>query len=487
MSEAPVTTEELLRTLTPWLPAQRWFHEHQDTGRLVVVESFELVDPAGEARLPVLLLGTGPEPRPPWLQVPLALRPVGSPTPATPLGTLGTWHVLDGPADPAFVRAWLAAAEAGEHAPPVPAGVARADELDPGAARIVSGEQSNTSVIVPAAVPGRTGGILKVFRGVWPGRNPDVDVPAALARAGFAHVPAPIAWLERRWAIDTTSEAVRETLAALDAPALHGEPADQAGPTAPSAPTRGEVFTQLGVLSAFVPGAEDGFELACAMAERGESFAVLARELGVVLAELHEALAQALPTGGRSVRDDELTGHLHERLEWAIDEVPTLAAWHEPVSALVDRLTGLADLPALQRIHGDLHLGQLLHAGAEWFVLDFEGEPLVPLPARAQPDLALRDVAGVLRSFDYAAARGGADESWTTTAREAFLEAYRAASPGAASPTAALVLRAFEVDKALYEVVYETQNRPAWAAIPTRALHRLVGSPSAAGGGRVGA
>src|SRR5690606_18143661 len=184
------------------------------------------------------LLGAGPEPRPPWLQVPLALGRVGSPPRATPLGTLGTWHVLDGPADPAFVRAWLAAAEAGEHAPPVPAGVARADELDPGAARIVSGEQSNTSVIVPAAVPGRTGGILKVFRGVWPGRNPDVDVPAALARAGFAHVPAPIAWLERRWAIDTTRGAGRESPPAVGPPALHPKPPPPARPTAPSPPPR---------------------------------------------------------------------------------------------------------------------------------------------------------------------------------------------------------------------------------------------------------
>lgn len=451
MSEAPVTTDDLLRTLAPWLASQRWFHQHQDAEQLTVVESFELVDPAGQARLPVLLLGDRPEPHPPWVQVPLALRPAGERERGPSfIGTVGDgrWDVFDGPGDPAFVRAWLTAASGGDDAPPVPEGVARADELDAEGARLVSGEQSNSSIVLPARDVDRTGGILKVFRGVWPGRNPDVDVPAALARIGFTHVPAPIAWLEHRW---------------------------------------DDGFAQLGVLSAFVPGAEDGFELACAMAEHDQSFARLAGELGSVVAELHVALARALPGTRARIEAGALTAHLHDRLRWAVAAVPSLGAWEEPVTALIDQLAVLDDLPELQRIHGDLHLGQILHANDDWFVLDFEGEPLVPLPARARPDLPLRDVAGVLRSFDYAAARAGAGLSWITSARESFLEAYRVAAPGAATPTAEVVLRAFEVDKALYEVVYETQNRPAWAPIPTRALHRLVGSADETGGGRVGA
>ncbi|NLF05779.1 MAG: hypothetical protein GX593_12370, partial [Actinomycetales bacterium] len=182
------------------------------------------------------------------------------------------------------------------------------------------------------------------------------------------------------------------------------------------------------------------------------------------------------------------TGHLHERLAWSVAQAPELGRWRSAVTELITRLGELAELPRLQRVHGDLHLGQLLRSPETWFVLDFEGEPMMSLADRALPGLALRDVAGILRSFDYVAARAGADESWTLAARAAFLGAYRRQVPSAATREAALVLRAFEVDKALYEVVYETQNRPRWAEIPLRALHRLVGSPHGGpGGGRVGA
>ncbi|MDQ2624588.1 MAG: phosphotransferase, partial [Actinomycetota bacterium] len=244
----------------------------------------------------------------------------------------------------------------------------------------------------------------------------------------------------------------------------------------------------LGVLSRFVPGAEDGFELACTMAERGEPFDALGDDLGVVIAEMHERLATVLPVAAaRPVTGAELTTHLHERLAWSVSQEAELLRWRAPVAELIDRLGALERLPVLQRVHGDLHLGQILRASGTWFVLDFEGEPMLPLTERTLPGLALRDVAGILRSFDYAAARAGVDESWTMSARAAFLGAYRREVPAAASREAALVLRAFEVDKALYEVVYESQNRPQWVDIPRRALGRLVGSPhGAAGGGRVG-
>lgn len=473
MSPDPVTTEQLLDLLQPWLPSRRWFHEHQDPSRLTVVWSFELVDPAGEARLPVLLVGTGERPAPPYVHVPLSLRPHGTPAPAAAhVGSVAGWDVFDGPGDPAFVRAWLAAAE-GDHRP---------EELDADAARLVAGEQSNSSIIVPARDPARPGAILKVFRDLWPGPNPDVDVPLALARAGFEHVPPPLATLERRWDAEplpgaTTSEAADAggPPNALDAPSV--------GTDAP-APTQQTV--QLGVLATFVPGARDGFELACELAERGESFAPLAAELGTVLAELHEALARALPVEDPTRDPAALIKHLRDRFTWAARQVPELERWRTGVSEAVDRLAALPALPALQRIHGDLHLGQLLRTDSEWFVLDFEGEPLVPLPERALPDLALRDVAGILRSLDYAAARGNAPTTWTETARSAFLAAYRASCPEAATPHAADLLRAFEIDKALYEVVYETQNRPSWAAIPTRALHRLVApAPEGPAAGRV--
>ena len=424
MSEAPVTTEELLRTLTPWLPAQRWFHEHQDTGRLVVVESFELVDPAGEARLPVLLLGTGPEPRPPWLQVPLALRPVGSPTPATPLGTLGTWHVLDGPADPAFVRAWLAAAEAGEHAPPVPAGVARADELDPGAARIVSGEQSNTSLIFGEQA------MVKVFRRLEAGQNPDVEL---LSQIDDCPNVAPV----RGWVTETID---------------------------------GEEYT-LAMVQDFVPDADDGWRYALGFASLGASFGAEASLLGEATRNVHSALADALPTETVGVAD--LARSLEEHLDHLLTRAPALA---EYADAVRDIYRGLGEGEhEVQRIHGDLHLGQVLRTGDEYVLIDFEGEPARPLAERRRPDSALRDVAGVIRSIDYAAhfpARSGAQgpedpAAWVAEATDAFLDGY--------GVQRSALLDAYVLDKALYEVVYETDNRPDWVDIPLDAVRRLLG------------
>ncbi len=441
MAETELLVADVLDALVTWLPGRRWFHARDAGARLAVVDRLELPDPAGEARVVVLLLGVAPDPGPPFVQVPLTFRAAGTaPAEIDPVATVagGSLEVFDGPEDPAFVRAWLAAADDDGRL-----GAA----LDTDSARLVSGEQSNSSVVV-TGVDGAPGAILKVFRSVWPGKNPDVDVPDALARAGWGHVPAPLAWLEHT----------------------------------------GAAPFQLGVLSRFVPGAQDGFELACAMAGRGESFAPLADALGVVIAEMHERLVAALPVvPPRRITAAELTAHLHDRLEWSVAGVPELGRWRGAVGGLVDRLGELDELPWLQRVHGDLHLGQLLRSADAWFVLDFEGEPMVPLTDRALPGLALRDVAGILRSFDYAAARAEADASWTAEARSAFLSAYRREVPAAASREAALVLRAFQVDKALYEVVYETQNRPQWAAIPWQALHRLVGSPQGGpGGGRVG-
>ncbi|GEA89468.1 hypothetical protein [Cellulomonas cellasea] len=165
---------------------------------------------------------------------------------------------------------------------------------------------------------------------------------------------------------------------------------------------------------------------------------------------------------------------------------PELAQYADGVEALAARTARLTDLPAPQRIHGDLHLGQALRAHDEWFVTDFEGEPLAPVAARTRPDLALRDVAGMLRSFDYATAvgrgletAGTGDDSWADDARAALLAGYVEASSGSAGGGAAPhtedVLRALELDKALYEAVYEARNRPAWLSIPLRAVARLVG------------
>ena len=153
--------------------------------------------------------------------------------------------------------------------------------------------------------------------------------------------------------------------------------------------------------------------------------------------------------------------------------MPSLTRFADGVARTVAEVRSLPSAPPRQRVHGDLHLGQVLRSHETWFITDFEGEPLAPLAQRTKPDLAVRDVAGLLRSIDYAAAVGGltgeAAVRWTSEARDGLLAGY---GPGGQTT----FLRALELDKTLYEAVYESRNRPAWLPIPIAGLERLTGA-----------
>ena len=408
--------DALLGVVAPWLPGRRWFPAKGAAAQLTLTGVLPLTD---DVR--VLLVRARAGSIDTLLQVPIVLGPGAGEL----VGTLGGREVRDGAADPAFVRAWLAAAEG------------PGTDADPATARMITGEQSNTSVVVGGTA------ILKVLRALQPGENPDVDVPRHLVAEGWTHVPAPLAWLEGEW-FDPDGTACRG---------------------------------YLGVLSAFVAGAEDGFELACAYAGRGESFVGLAHDLGGVTATMHAALARAFPRLDAPDGPALVADGIAQRFAWATSAVPQLATYTPGVERVLADVRRLTATPPRQRVHGDLHLGQVLRADDTWYVTDFEGEPLAPLAQRTRPDLSVRDVAGLLRSIDYAAAVGGltgdAAARWTAEARAALEDGYASSGDGDSHDSHVLT-RALELDKTLYEAVYESRNRPTWLPIPIAALDRLV-------------
>lgn len=302
-------------------------------------------------------------------------------------------------------------------------GTRHGEDLPTGAARAVGGEQSNTSLIVGDRM-------LKVFRRLEAGENPDVEL---LSRIPDCPNVAPV----RGW-VTAEIDGTDHTLA---------------------------------MVQDFVPDADDGWRFALGFSALDAPFGAEASLLGEATRAVHEALAQALPT--ESVGLSELAAKLTRQLDELVERAPVLAEYADNARAVYAALDG-GDT-RVQRVHGDLHLGQVLRTPDTYILIDFEGEPARPLADRRMPDSPLRDVAGILRSLDYAAHfpahSGGAGSedpaSWAQAAAEAFLEGYGIA-PGP-------LLDAYVLDKALYEVVYESDNRPEWVDIPLAAVRRILG------------
>jgi maltokinase len=316
----------------------------------------------------------------------------------------------------------------------------------PGPGRIMSGEQSNTSVVF-----GETS-ILKLYRRISPGVNPDLELHRALRSVGSSEVAA----------LQGAIEGV-----------LDGRPAT------------------LAMLQDFAPNSADGWEMALASVRDLFAEADLrADEVGGEVV-VHAELASALGTTERDPA--ELADVWTARLDAALAETPPLAPYAEAIREVYAAVAGLDGPITAHRVHGDLHLGQLLRTPYGWLILDFEGEPAAPLAERSRPDSPMRDVAGVLRSFDYAAFyqllssdpralttdRAGAPpllwhaKEWTARNRDAFCDGY-ARHAGVDPREHGPVLRAFEIDKAVYEVVYETRSRPTWVPIPLSSIARLT-------------
>lgn len=321
---------------------------------------------------------------------------------------------------------------------------------------LLTGEQSNSSVAFGDQ------SLMKLFRRLTTGHNPDIEILEALTNAGNEHVARLFGWVE------TTTED-------------------------------GEIL-QLGLIQQFLKTASDGWGLALASLrnlyangvthaeEAGGDFAAEAHRLGVAVAEMHASLAGAFPTETWGRADlITLADTMSARLDAAIEVLPELAALAPGLHAKFDAIRHLKHEVVVQRVHGDFHLGQTLRTVKNWKIIDFEGEPVKSLEERSRPDSPWRDVAGMLRSFDYAAeltrvdheqATGDADfhdeeraREWAERNAQAFLEGYQESAHREINHP---LLTAYTVDKAVYEAVYEARNRPGWLGIPLAALDRFA-------------
>jgi len=458
----PAVRDALAAQLPAWLRARRWF--------------------GGQARQLTAVTFVG------WLPLPGAVLAMIA---ATDADGVTTRHpllltsdpdgaVVDGlerPALRAFLLKQLLAGETlrGHNLRVVAVPLVANEEIDPATSRVVGVEQSNTSVIYGDRA------IMKIYRRLVAGTNPEVELGRYLTGAGFPAVPRLLA----------TAQLIGPDGFAAD----------------------------LLVLQDFVPNDGDGWAWAVAAAKKAlsstDSPDVLASwldqegttltraaSLGETTARLHAILAAAT---GSDMRPLPVTGE--DRAAWAA----SLRREAEETVVALDRsgnadpglraavlVAGAIPLPEVTkaglrtRVHGDYHLGQVLRSADGWIILDFEGEPARSLDERRQRQSPLVDVAGMTRSWDYAAQSaasdlGGGDvviavaARWGASVRQRFLTAYWAAAERAPVPflppdeaDRATLLRAFEAQKALYEVRYELNNRPAWLHIPAGAVIRLT-------------
>jgi maltokinase len=445
----------LPENLDGWLTAQRWYANKTAPPRFERIGGWRVdyddVSFATHYLLDHVPAADGTA-RSVLYQVPLAERTHPLPD-IEPIGTIGTPGtaseklVYDATSDPAYAAMILrimlneesASDFAGHRQPGAPS-------VDVTSAGVLRGEQSNTSIICQVAQGNPV--IVKVFRALHHGENPDVVLQSVIAAAGSDLVPSSVGSITGSWPDTGRADGI--------------------------------AVGHLAFAQEFLPGVEDAWRVALRAAEAGEDFTERARALGFATAEVHAVLAAALPTYEPTETDiAAVLASMENRLAEAVAEVPSLEAWRAPVEAIFEAARS-APWPALQRVHGDYHLGQVLAVPERgWVLLDFEGEPMRLMAERSEPDVTLRDVAGMLRSFDYVAGsvllREGTDSAaeWAAAARDAFVDGYVERS-GVDLRAHRELLDAFEVDKALYEAVYEARNRPGWLEIPTTAIRRLA-------------
>lgn len=458
MSVTVPTDQELADGLRQWLPEQRWFSAKN---RAISDVRLDLRVPltsdegfAAEHLLVTVSFAVGPDVR---YQIPLGFRThLSEPllSWALPEALPGSASAYDGLHDPDLTARYLTALHDGAQIGPLTFETLPDVVLDPSEpGRVLGAEQSNTSLVFGESL------MLKLFRQIEVGINPDVELHRALSGVGCEYVAELRGWLQAD---------------------IDGEP------------------TTLAMAQDFIENAADGWSMALISvrdlfteadlhaAELGSDFAGDAERLGVAVAHVHADLARSLGSTERPAGETAID-EMRQRLDVAAESVSELAAFRDAIRRVYDEASQ-AGSTAVQRIHGDLHLGQVLRTPYTWLLIDFEGEPVKPVVERRKPDSPLRDVAGMLRSFDYAGhhllgqgtsnvntQRAFRATEWVDRNASAFCDGY-ASVTGSDPRDQSALLRAYELDKAVYETVYEARHRPTWLPLPLGAIERLTAS-----------
>jgi maltokinase len=442
-----------------WLEQQRWYaSKSRHVTSITVAESAVLYD---EPLLMLVLLEAGFASGVHELyQVPLCVRPGERGGDTEPIVSDSGWSVYDALAEPEQAARLLSRIDEDRDLD-TDEGYLRfrraADRAaHPGSVngRLVGAEQSNTSLVFDDKV------VLKVFRRLEAGINPELEMLRFLTAREFPNIASLYGWYE----YDGRSFA-----------------------------------TTLGVAQAFVPGAADGWELALdRLASDPDWLIERLGELGTVTGQLHSVLGSddADPAFSPEEPSEEamslLTATIDEDIEQVFLRLPIdrmlapIAGHGEDVRELLSVRTKLGVGGRMIRTHGDYHLGQTLRTDGGWVVIDFEGEPARPLSERRQKRSPLRDVASMLRSFAYAGSalqilRGQpAPAEFEPRAREVFLRSYLAAVDSRLLPPGETAIEnllfVYELEKAIYELRYELDNRPDWVSIPAAGIRRLLDS-----------
>ncbi len=453
------------QALVDFIVEQRWYAgKSREIVRAAVVDAVTLREdePRAVVALVKLYFQAGTHET---YQMLLCLRPAEEGWSTHTIAEGEGWTAYEGLADPIVASRLLSAMQAGTTLEGgegtidlgLVEGLPKPDRV-PLEVHPIGAEQSNSSLVFGRSL------LLKAYRRLDAGPNPELEMLRFLTLRGFPNIPALRGWYD-----------------------YHGQP----------------IEATLGILQDFVPSRSDGWAFALDALRFGpEEFVASVRRLGEITGAMHSVLASdhsdpdfapEEPSGeslGLLVASiEEEVGHVFRELPDGLEALAPIAGRGADIRSFLYSLSRVGSIGQSIRHHGDYHLGQVLWTGEDWIVIDFEGEPARPFSERRQKRSPLRDVAGMMRSFAYAGLAAPilhgieSPDGFEARLRGEFLEGYlaevdaRLLPPYGASFERLLTL--FELEKAIYELRYELDNRPEWLSVPVAGITRLLASEQA--------